>query len=244
MAIIPRLHAVVIARSPFATGGEPVPSVHNLGMPALLTVTSTVGGSIPLQMYYRDVLKWAMHNDTLQEIWDAVASALAIALSLLVYAIRLLVEIHNGFCPFWALVAAVLYDVAIQLTVVWYAAPALQYIALWLLRLAVFLIEPMLDLLVTVFESFMFLVVETVSVIGSAAEGDLDGISADANVRAKRAEAMGLSIAEYTQHCAQHPEDQMCWGDIPDVSNVGGAMGDAASGVADGLVQLQKALGM
>lgn len=243
MSIVPRLLMLWVIGLPLLLMRLVVSLVLlyiTLGMPAMLTVTATMGGSIPLQMYYRDVLKWAMHNDTLQEIWDAVASALAIALSLLVYAIRLLVEIHNGFCPFWALVAAVLYDVAVQLTVVWYAAPALQYIALWLLRLVVFLIEPMLDLLVTVFESFMFLVVETVSVIGSVAEGDLDGISAGANVRAKRAEAMGLSMAEYTQHCAQHPEDQMCWGDIPDVSSAASGVGDGIGAAAEGIGNVGK----
>ena len=63
-----------------------------LGMPAMLTVSVTVGVTVPVQMYYREVLKWAMHDDTLQEIWDAVASALAIALALLVYMVRLFVE--------------------------------------------------------------------------------------------------------------------------------------------------------
>lgn len=181
-----------------------------LGMPAMLTVSVTVGVTVPVQMYYREVLKWAMHDDTLQEIWDAVASALAIALALLVYTIRLFVEIHNGFCPFIALVAEVLYEVAIQLSVVWYAAPALQYMALWLLRLLVFLIEPMLDLLVTVFEAFMFLVVETVSAI--ADEASSDGTTDPDTVRAQ---AMGLTLEEYRAHCAEHPEDQRCWATDP-----------------------------
>ena len=141
-----------------------------MGLPAMAAVGTTVGVTVPLQMYYRDVLKWAMHDDTFQDVWDAVASALAISLALLVYTTRLFVEIHNGFCPLLTLCAGLLYEVAIQLSVIWYAAPALQYIALWLLRLFVFLMEPTLDLLVTVFETFMFLVVETASVIGSLAE--------------------------------------------------------------------------
>lgn len=198
-----------------------------LGVPTMLVVSVTVGGTVPLQMFYRDVLKWAMHNDTFQDIWDAVASALAIMLSLLVYAIRLLVEIHNGFCPFFVLVADVLYEVAIQLTVIWYAAPALQYIALWLLRLMVFLLEPALDLLVTVAESFMFMVVELINVIGSACSED--GSDTETNIKAKRAQAMGLTLDEYDAHCQQQPEDEMCWSGSATSSQT--MNGDTASAV-------------
>ena len=208
-----------------------------LGVPTMVLVGVSVGVTVPLQMYYRDVLKWAMHNDTFQDVWDAVASALAIALALLVYAIRLLVEIHNGFCPFWVLIADVLYEVAIQLTVIWYAAPALQYMALWILRLFVFLLEPTLDLLVTIVESFMFLVVETVSVIGSIAENDHEGIRngsrrlmTEASIRAKRAEAMGLTPEQFEVHCAEHPEDQMCWVEASDPNADIGNVGRDAAG--------------
>ena len=56
---------------------------------------------------------------------------------------------------FWVLIADVLYEVAIQLTVIWYAAQPYT----WAMILACSCFGTHLDLLVTIVESFMFLVV-------------------------------------------------------------------------------------
>ena len=117
-----------------------------LGLPSLLVVGTTTVGSITFQATYRDALSWAKENDDLQHIWDTVATVLTLMISVFAFTVRLFTEIHNGFCPIYALFFDVLYELGRQLTVVWYAAPVLQYMALWLLRLVVCLMEPVLDL--------------------------------------------------------------------------------------------------
>lgn len=96
---------------------------------------------------------------------------------------------------------------------VWYAAPVLQYMALWLLRLVVCLMEPGLDLIMAVFESFMFLVVELLALVPQDAQdaAAANGQTAAETARAQRAEAMGFSLPEFDAYCARHPEEEICY---------------------------------
>ena len=135
-----------------------------MGFFQLATSTATVGGGVLFQMYYREVVHFATTSPSFQRAWDVMATAMALTLSVFVWTIRLLVEIHNGFCPLYSLLADALLILFQQLAVVWYAAPVLQYFLTWLIRLAVYLVEPVLDCLVTVFETFMYLVRELQSV--------------------------------------------------------------------------------
>lgn len=187
----------------------------SMGVPSMLVVGVTTGGAVVFQATYRDVMDWAMHDDDFQFVWDAAATVLGVGLSILVYSLRLIVEIWNGFCPIVALFVDVLYELAVQLTVVWYAAPVLQYMALWVMRLVVCLTEPALDLLVAVAESFMFLVNELLALVPPQAVDPLTGAvdpltGGPEAIRAQAATAMGMSLPEYDTYCAEHPEDEKC----------------------------------
>lgn len=176
-----------------------------MGLPTMVVVASTTAGTVGFQMYYRDVLTWARESDSLQSLWDAFATVLTLMISVFVYTIRLFTEIHNGFCPIFALFFDILYELLRQLTVVWYAAPVLQYMAFWLLRLFVCLIEPMLDLLVAVAEAFMFMVTELLALIPPEVQqtAEAAGKSTADVVAEQRAAAMGFSLPEFNTYCMQ-----------------------------------------
>ena len=115
---------------------------------------AATGGVVATQLYYRDAMAWAQDNDTFQAIWDTTAEVLATLLNIQLYVLRLFIEIWNGLCPMMALLIDLIYEVVRQLAVMWYAAPVLQYMAMWLLRFGVYTIETLLDALVSVAEAF------------------------------------------------------------------------------------------
>ena len=115
---------------------------------------AATGGVVATQLYYRDAMSWAQDNDTLQAIWDATAEILATVLNIQLYVLRLFIEIWNGLCPMMALLIDLVYELLRQLAVMWYAAPVLQYMAMWLLRFVVYTLETFLDALVSVAEAF------------------------------------------------------------------------------------------
>ena len=137
----------------------------SMGLPAMVFAGGATAGTIVFQNSYRAVGSWAMTNDVFQATWDAFATTIAVIFSIFVYATRLMVEIHDGLCPLYALLVDILYELLQQLAVIWYAAPVLQYFAMWIVRLVTSLVEPFLDLLVSVMESLMFLVTELSTLI-------------------------------------------------------------------------------
>jgi hypothetical protein len=147
-----------------------------MGFIQLASSSALVGGGIVFQYTYRDVMHFASSNPAFQNAWDVMATAMSLTLSIFVWTIRLVVEIHNGMCPLYALLADVLLLLAQQLALVWYAAPLLQYFISWIIRFATYLIEPALDCLITVFETFMYLVTEASDVIAEGAENAASGV--------------------------------------------------------------------
>jgi hypothetical protein len=70
------------------------------------------------------------------------------------YALRLFNEIWNGLCPPVALFVDVVYEICRQLVVILYAHEIILYCLLWLLRLFLFLLEPLIEAFVLVLEAF------------------------------------------------------------------------------------------
>ena len=202
-------------------------------------VTVVAGTSVPFQANYRRATEFAMNNDGVQTAWDWQAKIVSTLLSIGVFTIRLLVEIWNGFCPFFSLLIDVIYEILKTLVMVWYAAPVLQYFALWLLRLVVFLLEPLLDCCVAILEVFAYVLMDLFHELSELADQD-DTDSADSvdaasssgltsafvlqlslggihtvpsslKEQAIVAETMGYaSISDYAFYCEQHPEDIVC----------------------------------
>jgi len=125
----------------------------SMGIIAPYVVAGTAG-PIAGQAYYRDVMEWAQEDDTFQAVWNTMAEIFAFMFNVMLWCLRLLLEIWNGFCPLIALLIDIVYDVLRQLAVMWYAAPVLQYIGMWLVRFVVYTIETFLDALVSIAEAF------------------------------------------------------------------------------------------
>lgn len=183
-----------------------------LGFPAAVATLTVTVIPVGFQASYRHVTAFMMENEVFQFMWDAVATMLAVFLNILVYAIRLLVEIWDGFCPILVLFADLIYELLLQLVAIFFATPLLQYFLFWLIRLVVNLTEPALDLLMTVFETLMFLVVDIVSLVGPGTRRDSSSdILETIQIQRERATSMGMSLDEFIVYCDQHPENEMCY---------------------------------
>ena len=196
-------------------------------------VTIVAGTSIPFQAVYRDITAWAMDNDGLQQAWDVAARVLSLSLSILVFSIRLLVEIWNGLCPFISLFIDVVFEAMKLLVMVWYAAPVLQYFAMWLLRLVILTMEPYFDCLVAIVEVTGYVFIDLVNGIAEIVDQDggstsvlvsqLSETGGDVPVVLKRqaimAESIGYSsIRDYIFYCERNVHDAVCeaYSDAPD----------------------------
>ena len=175
------------------------------------------GGSIAFQHYYRDVTEWMMLDEGVQHTWDQAASMLAWILSITVYKIRLIVEIWNGFCPVLQLFKSIIFEALKSLALLWFAAPVLQYMALWVVRLIVFTLEPMMDLIVTLFETLAYMFSEVIEGAPAAATGNgrrlfgLDEMATKLASYRKQyivAASMGFSMEEYVDYCIKTPFDR------------------------------------
>jgi hypothetical protein len=193
-------------------------SVFLLFITFSLPLTAVTGGGtvgmIGFQFVYRDVLSWAMENNIVQDTWDAIASSVTVSLRIFVYILRFMVEIHNGMCPIYALFADILYSLGVQLVVIWYAAPVLQNFALFVIQLGTCLLEPTLDLLVTIMESFASLM----ELIPS--DNDVTPINSDNESRRTKSKSAGMSLEDFNIFCEEHPGDFLCYTDNND-NNVG-----------------------
>lgn len=147
-----------------------------MGALQLVSATAVTAGTMTFQSVYRDVMWYATSSPEFQRAWDVMATATALSLSILVWTTRLLVEVHNGLCPLYDLLADALLVVCEQLALLWYSAPVLQQFASWLLRLLVYLVEPVLDCLVTIFETFMYMARELAQVAEAGGEAGITGI--------------------------------------------------------------------
>jgi hypothetical protein len=148
-----------------------------MGFFQLASASTTVGGGVLFQTYYREVMDFAVTSPTFQRAWDVMATTTALTLSIFVWSVRLMVEIHNGLCPLYNLLFDAILILFQQLALLWYAAPVLQYFATWVITVVVYLIEPAMDCLVTIFETFMFLVKELLSVAEAGGEAGIEGIA-------------------------------------------------------------------
>ena len=181
-----------------------------MGLPAMMVIGITTAGTVSFQATYRDVLHFVQTDEGIQDTWDVFADVLATVLRIFIFVIRLIVELHNGLCPLYALLADVLYELAKQLAVLWFAAPALQYMMTWLLRLVVLCLPAALDLVITVMECFMFLVIELSDLLPTDDLTEVgEGMASDA-LKQQRAAMMGLSLPEFDTYCSEHPEVEEC----------------------------------
>lgn len=136
------------------------------------TYVAVGGGLVTFQNYYRAMGEWAMDNDTFQAAWDIAAMVLALVLNILVYAVRLMQEVWNGFCPALAMFVDIIYEMGKQLVMIWFSSPLLQYVFFFFVRLLVFLSEPFFDAISTVFEAFADVAAELASDLnGNASNG-------------------------------------------------------------------------
>lgn len=191
--------------------------------PVVMPVAAAAAVSVPFQAFYRDVTHFAMTDDGVQTSWDIWATTISMTASIVIYIIRLLFEIWNGLCPLIALLVDVLMAILKMFVMIFYAAPVLQYFALWVVRLVIIMAEPFLDVLISILESLSFLFVGIIETIGldGTAEGlgdilqeagisvgdDLSGATVGA---AAMASSLDMSLPEYDTYCMQHPEDPAC----------------------------------
>jgi hypothetical protein len=122
-----------------------------------LWVVTWVGVSaIPVTVYhtYRPTLLALQDSYDFQTGWDFFASFLSYFINIVVFTIRLLVEILNGFCPWLALFVDLLYEVTRQLVVVVLNVPIIHYIFFFFVRLFVFTLEVLLDCAMQIMAAF------------------------------------------------------------------------------------------
>jgi hypothetical protein len=157
-----------------------------------------------------------MLDEGVQHAWDQAASMLAWILSVFVFKIRLIVEIWNGFCPVLQLFKSIIFEALKSLALLWFAAPVLQYMALWVVRLVVFTLEPMMDLIVTLFETLAYMFSETIEGTSATFTGggrrlfSLDEMATKLSSYRKQhivASSMGFSMEEYVDYCIKTPFD-------------------------------------
>ena len=164
-----------------------------MGMAQLITVTAVTGGTVTFHAVYREVVWFAASDENFQIGWDIFAHILALVSSIFVWLIRLAVEIWNGLCPFVDMFAQLMLVMAKSLALLWFNVPVLQYMFVWLLRLTVYMIEPIFDAIVTVFETFVYLLEGLTAIAKEGGETGLDAIEDDGE-RLLRISVLILSV--------------------------------------------------
>jgi hypothetical protein len=117
----------------------------------------TAGGTGVFAVAYRPIVEWMHTSPTFQEAWKvALAEMLPYGLNIMLFTVKLLIEVWNGFCPFLAKVVDVIFDLAVRLALMLWNQGILQRMLSWLTRLVVFMVEPVTDALVNVLESLLW----------------------------------------------------------------------------------------
>jgi hypothetical protein len=106
-------------------------------------------------------------------------------------------EIHNGFCPLYNMFGQVIFSIGEQLVVIWFAAPVLQNFVFFFVQLFTCMLEPLLDLFVTIMESFVSLI----------------ELIPGSNTRRQSDQATGMNAETFDIYCAEHPGQTMCQND-------------------------------
>ena len=117
----------------------------------------TAGGTGVVTVFYRPAIEWMHTSDTFQTIWEtALTDILPQGLNIGLYATKLMLELWNGFCPYLAAAIDAIFEVCVRLANMLWNQGVLQYMLTWLMRLFVFMVEPVTDALVTVLESLIW----------------------------------------------------------------------------------------
>ena len=110
----------------------------------------TAGGTGVVTVFYRPAIEWMHTSDTFQTIWEtALTDILPQGLNIGLYATKLMLELWNGFCPYLAAAIDAIFEVCVRLANMLWNQGVLQYMLTWLMRLFVFMVEPVTDALVT-----------------------------------------------------------------------------------------------
>jgi hypothetical protein len=161
-------------------------------------LAATASGTGVFAVAYRPIIEWMHTSPTFQEVWRvALTEVLPYALNIILFAVKLLLEVWNGFCPFLAKVVDVIFDLALRLALMLWNQGILQRMLTWITRLIVFMVEPITDALVAVLESLLW-AEEWVSDFDIDASGALGAGAEAAKCATEEATEMLLAIVVIT----------------------------------------------